>query len=90
MTLCFSIVCFFTSKLFKVVLNSCLDSGHGGQTKDLNGDEADGYDEGFSQSPHRYSLHLYGIPFPVIYPVDFKRAGHIVDDVSDRAVFLAH
>lgn len=23
-----------------------LDSGHGGQTKDLDGDEADGYDEG--------------------------------------------
>ena len=22
-----------------------LDSGHGGQTKDLDGDEADGYDE---------------------------------------------
>lgn len=22
------------------------DSGHGGQTKDLDGDEADGYDEG--------------------------------------------
>ena len=40
-----------------------LDSGHGGQTKDLDGDEADGYDE-------------------VIYPVDFKQAGHIVDDVS--------
>ncbi|KAF8274852.1 caspase domain-containing protein, partial [Lactarius quietus] len=36
-------------------------SGHGGQTKDLNGDEGDGYDE-------------------VIYPVDFKKAGHIVDD----------
>ncbi|KAF2857788.1 peptidase C14 [Piedraia hortae CBS 480.64] len=36
-------------------------SGHGGQTKDLDGDEDDGYDE-------------------VIYPVDFKRAGHIVDD----------
>ncbi|THG96767.1 hypothetical protein EW145_g7720 [Phellinidium pouzarii] len=36
-------------------------SGHGGQTKDLDGDEADGYDE-------------------VIYPVDFKDAGHIVDD----------
>jgi len=36
-------------------------SGHGGQTKDLDGDEADGYDE-------------------VIYPVDFKQAGHIVDD----------
>jgi len=24
------------------------DSGHGGQTKDLDGDEADGYDEGQS------------------------------------------
>ncbi|KAI0775287.1 caspase domain-containing protein [Trametes elegans] len=37
-------------------------SGHGGQTKDLDGDEADGYDE-------------------VVYPVDFKQAGHIVDDL---------
>jgi len=36
-------------------------SGHGGQTKDTNGDEEDGYDE-------------------VIYPVDFKTVGHIVDD----------
>src|SRR4051794_40907925 len=31
--------------------------GHGGQTKDLDGDEDDGYDE-------------------VIYPVDFRQAGH--------------
>ncbi|KAF9468049.1 caspase domain-containing protein [Collybia nuda] len=37
-------------------------SGHGGQTKDLDGDEGDGYDE-------------------VIYPVDFERNGHIVDDL---------
>lgn len=37
-------------------------SGHGGQTKDLDGDEEDGYDE-------------------VIYPVDFKVKGHIVDDL---------
>lgn len=36
-------------------------SGHGGQTKDSDGDEGDGYDE-------------------VIYPADFKKAGHIVDD----------
>jgi len=36
-------------------------SGHGGQTKDLDGDEGDGYDE-------------------TIYPVDFRTAGHIVDD----------
>lgn len=36
-------------------------SGHGGQTRDLNGDEDDGNDE-------------------VIYPLDHKVAGHIVDD----------
>ncbi|KAF1810654.1 hypothetical protein P152DRAFT_460349 [Eremomyces bilateralis CBS 781.70] len=36
-------------------------SGHGGQTRDLDGDEEDGHDE-------------------VIYPVDFRTAGHVVDD----------
>ena len=40
-------------------------SGHGGQTKDLDGDEGDGYDE-------------------TIYPVDFRHAGHIVDDEMHR------
>merc|ERR1712059_170697 len=40
-------------------------SGHGGQTKDLDGDEEDGYDE-------------------VIYPVDFRQVGHIVDDEMHR------
>ncbi|KAL9085961.1 MAG: hypothetical protein Q9165_007323 [Trypethelium subeluteriae] len=42
-------------------------SGHGGQTKDLDGDEDDGYDE-------------------VIYPVDFRNAGHIVDDEMHRII----
>lgn len=42
-------------------------SGHGGQTKDLDGDEDDGYDE-------------------VIYPVDFKTEGHIVDDEINQRV----
>jgi hypothetical protein len=41
------------------------DAGHGGQTKDLDGDEEDGYDE-------------------VIYPVDFRQVGHIVDDEMHR------
>lgn len=36
-------------------------SGHGGQAKDTDGDEDDGFDE-------------------VIYPLDYKQAGHIVDD----------
>ena len=48
-----------------------VDSGHGGQTKDLDGDEGDGNDE-------------------VIYPVDYKNAGHIVDDVSDVGIILAY
>lgn len=32
-----------------------IDSGHGGQTKDLDGDEEDGYDEG------KLTLSLLGI-----------------------------
>ncbi|KFY95423.1 hypothetical protein V500_02781 [Pseudogymnoascus sp. VKM F-4518 (FW-2643)] len=40
-------------------------SGHGGQTKDFDGDEPDGYDE-------------------VIYPVNFRQVGHIVDDEMHR------
>ncbi len=50
------------------VSDRMIDSGHGGQTKDLDGDEADGFDE-------------------VIYPVDFEKAGHIVDDVRCLVVF---
>jgi hypothetical protein len=33
--------------LLRLVIVRRADSGHGGQTKDLDGDEADGYDEGF-------------------------------------------
>ncbi|KAK4233878.1 caspase domain-containing protein [Achaetomium macrosporum] len=40
-------------------------SGHGGQAKDLHGDEQDGHDE-------------------IIYPVDFREAGHITDDEIHR------
>ncbi|KAH9923816.1 peptidase C14, caspase domain-containing protein [Fomitopsis serialis] len=40
-------------------------SGHGGQTRDLDGDEVDGLDE-------------------VIFPVDYKHAGFIVDDEMHR------
>jgi metacaspase-1 len=38
----------FSCKVGFLPLKCCLDSGHGGQTKDLDGDEDDGYDEGFS------------------------------------------
>lgn len=53
-------------------------SGHGGQTKDIDGDEEDALDEGTKhciQMFHRLRI------FPVIYPLDFERKGHIVDDV---------
>ncbi|KAJ8691306.1 Ca(2+)-dependent cysteine protease [Pleurotus ostreatus] len=43
-------------------------SGHGGQTKDLDGDEEDGFDEVIY--PVRIFLSL----------VDFQESGHIVDD----------
>ncbi|KAK0469647.1 caspase domain-containing protein, partial [Desarmillaria tabescens] len=43
-------------------------SGHGGQTKDLDGDEADGYDEGQQH----------------ICSVDHQRNGHIVDDLMHQ------
>ncbi|CAL1710500.1 unnamed protein product [Somion occarium] len=39
-------------------------SGHGGQVKDRDGDEVDGYDE-------------------VIFPLDYKKAGCIVDDLMN-------
>ena len=46
-----------------------LDSGHGGQTKDLDGDEADGFDEGGSIFRFNFKLWLTSIMFKVIYPV---------------------
>ena len=51
--------------LSRFVCASLTLAGHGGQTKDLDGDEEDGYDE-------------------VIYPVDFRQVGHIVDDEMHR------
>ncbi|KAI0794948.1 peptidase C14, caspase domain-containing protein [Abortiporus biennis] len=42
-------------------------SGHGGQVKDRDGDEVDGYDE-------------------VIMPLDYRRAGVLIDDVSSGSL----
>lgn len=44
MILYFSIVS--PTSLYDILYSFLLDSGHGGQTKDLDGDEADGFDEG--------------------------------------------
>jgi hypothetical protein len=57
-----------------------LDSGHGGQTKDQDGDEDDGYDEGCYFS-HLINVNHHLTFFLVIYPADFETNGHIVDDL---------
>lgn len=60
----------------------CWDSGHGGQTKDLDGDEDDGYDEGPYLTIQDWpTTDVLNYCFPVIYPVDFEANGHIVDDL---------
>ena len=65
-------------------LTTTTDSGHGGQTKDLNGDELDGHDEGIRLQPMKLHTHADG-KSQVIFPVDFKKAGHIIDDVRASA-----
>ena len=55
-----------------------IDSGHGGQTPDLDGDEIDGLDEGYL---FRFTSLMVANYTQVIYPVDFQKNGHIVDDV---------
>ncbi|KAF8259231.1 caspase domain-containing protein [Lactarius quietus] len=60
-------------------------SGHGGRTRDLDGDEVDGWDEG-------NTLHSVLIFFPglkktkVIFPVDYKTTGIITDDELHKAL----
>lgn len=88
------IVCSFTVRLSSVILSSVsktlifpfllLDSGHGGQTKDLDGDEVDGMDEG--RDVHNVVLECSLILPVVIFPVDFQQKGHILDDVSVFAI----
>ena len=56
-----------------------IDSGHGSQVKDLNGDEIDGYDEGKLQGAKVSSASDLG---SVIFPLDYQRNGHISDDAS--------
>jgi hypothetical protein len=48
--------CAFVPKANLNFLTVAIDSGHGSQVRDLNGDEVDGYDEGnANESPSGYS-----------------------------------
>lgn len=68
---------------FQANLIVLIDSGHGGQEKDTDGDEADGYDE---CKPKIGYMHLLSTDIIVIglgiYPVDHESVGSLVDDVS--------
>jgi len=56
------------------------DSGHGGQTKDTDGDEADGYDEViYPVSSIFYVTRKLGSL--ISFQMDYEAKGHIVDDV---------
>lgn len=76
----------FTVHLHLFVTHTEIDSGHGGQTKDLDGDEEDGYDEGDDYMPFIPQETCVDSCAIVIYPVDFKQNGHIVDDVRLRSI----
>ena len=75
---CFSIVRFIHGFFLCYVSLIILDSGHGGQIEDKDGDEVDGFDEGSLWLSNQTSI----LPcFVVIFPLDYKEAGFIVDDV---------
>jgi hypothetical protein len=63
-----------------------LDSGHGGQVEDQDGDEIDGFDEGSSNWNIEREVNLTSW-FLVIFPLDFKQNGHILDDVCSRKLW---
>ena len=71
MMLYFSIVSQFMCELkyIYIFFVLALDSGHGGQTKDLDGDEADGFDEGYFNLFNRSILANTNDIYIVIYPV---------------------
>jgi hypothetical protein len=56
-------------------------SGHGGQTKDMDKDEVDGYDEGVPALLFVCPPTIHSCIRQVIYPCDYETAGHLVDDV---------
>ena len=55
------------------------DSGHGGQVRDKDGDEVDGWDEGLYHNTFPNSCLPQELP--VIFPLDHEKNGYIVDDV---------
>ena len=60
------------------MMHICLDSGHGGETKDRYGIQEDGFNKGTRaiMTSSRILTH-YSLFRIVIYPVDYKTTGHI-------------
>lgn len=69
--------------MFPVALLMSLDSGHGGQMRDSDGDEVEGHDESeWWRSRVRPTID----DSAVIFPLDFEKkgVGIITDDASER------
>jgi hypothetical protein len=59
-------------------------SGHGGRTRDVDGDEIDGWDDG---NTIQSLIFLTGLKkAKVIFPVDYKTTGIITDDELHTAL----
>jgi hypothetical protein len=73
-----SIVRFSTGSNLNFPIHA-IDSGHGSQVRDLNGDEVDGYDEGnANELSSGYTVLRISA---VIFPLDYAQTGTILDDV---------
>ena len=60
-----------------------VDSGHGSQIKDTDGDEKDGWDEGaLPRFPNIKVQAPLRARQSVLFPVDYRQKGVIIDDVS--------
>ena len=61
--------------------------GHGGRTPDLDGDEDDGKIYYMPNAEYGDMADCLGFD-DVIYPVDYKAAGHIVDDEMHDIMYV--
>jgi metacaspase-1 len=77
-----------TNTYCDLIFSFVIDSGHGGRTRDLNGDEVDGWDEG--NAIHIQFSTSWLKKNEVIFPVDYKTAGIITDDVTTSYLFLVY
>jgi hypothetical protein len=65
------------------------DSGHGGQIVDTTGQKEDGYNEGNASQLTIIALLTFLLNL-VIFPLDYRKNGYIVDEVRNSFLLLWH